>query len=261
MPLTTCVLASGSSGNSTYVASGKTRILVDSGLSCRETVRALESIGADLAGIDAVCVTHEHDDHTASLGILYRRVNMKLYANAGTIEALEQGEKLRGLPWNVFTTGAAFQIGDLRIEPFSVPHDSYDPVGFVIGCSGVRAGIVTDMGTATDLVRARLRNCQAVIIEANHEERLLREAVRPWSLKQRIAGAQGHLSNEQAAQLAVDIAGPELSVVFLAHLSVDCNRTEIAVNRVGQALANGGYGHVEVKPTYHDRASEVAVCD
>lgn len=259
MSLKVCVLASGSTGNCAYLASGQARILIDAGLSCQETGRRLESINADLAQVDAICITHEHDDHTASLGVLHRRVGMALYANAGAIQAIEQNRKLRDLPWNVFTTGASFQIGDLRIEPFSVPHDGYDPVGFVVSSGNSLTGIVTDMGMATALIRERLRNCQTVIVECNHDEQLLRNSPRPWTLKQRIGSRQGHLSNDQAGELIADIAGPELKVVFLAHLSSDCNRPDLAVKTVQQALANSDRRDVSVKLTYSDRASDVVL--
>jgi phosphoribosyl 1,2-cyclic phosphodiesterase len=212
MSLKVCILASGSSGNSIYVESARARILIDAGLSGKEIGRRLETIGVNLAGIRAVCVTHEHDDHTAALGILHRRFGIPLYANAGTVQAIEQGDKLRDAKWTLFTTGSAFPIGDLRLEPFSVPHDSYDPVGFVVSSGDDRAGIVTDMGMATGLVRERLKGCRILVIETNHDEKMLQDADRPWVLKQRIAGRQGHFSNRQAAELIAEVAGPALTV-------------------------------------------------
>lgn len=256
MGLRLCVLGSGSSGNCTFVGSERTRILVDAGLSCRETVRRLEAAGVS-GGVDAICVTHEHDDHTASLGALHRRFGAPLYANAATVEALERGGKAPGLAWNVFATGQPFEIGDLRIEPFSVPHDAYDPVGFVVSRGDSRAGIVTDMGTVTELIRVRLRGCQALIVESNHDEKMLRDAKRPWSLKQRIAGRQGHLSNEGAARLLEEVATPALRVVFLAHLSADCNREALAVEAVRAALARRADTTATVKPTYADRPADL----
>ena len=259
MTLTLCVLASGSSANSTYVATEDTRVLIDAGLSGKETVRRLAHVGADPAGIHAVCVTHEHQDHNVALGLLQRRFGVDLYANTGTVEAIESAGKRAGLEWQVFTTGVAFEIGSLTVEPFSVPHDSYDPVGFVLSSNESRVGIVTDMGMATGLIRERLRRCRAVVVEANHDEGMLRDAPRPWSLKQRIAGRQGHLSNAQAAELVESIAGPDLRYVFLAHLSSECNRPELAVQAVRQALDARGYGGVEVKVAHPDRPSDV-VC-
>lgn len=257
MALNLCILASGSSANCIYIASETTRILVDAGLSGKETARRLEAIGADIAGIQAICVTHEHDDHRSALSILHRRFKTPLYANAGTIKAIESDAERAGLPWQVFTTGAPFDVGDLHIEPFSVPHDSYDPVGFAVSSGGQRIGIVTDMGMSTTLIRQRLKNCHALVVEANHDEAMLKEAKRPWSLKQRILSGQGHLSNSQAAELIAEIAGPQLRTVFLVHLSSECNRPELAVRTIRKELDKHGHGHVEIRLSYPDRPSDV----
>jgi len=257
MGLELCVLASGSSGNCIYVGSEKSHILIDAGVSGKVTVERLRSIGVDPKSISAICLTHEHDDHKASVGILHRRFGMSLYSNSGTIEALNRSSKFTGLPWNVFSTGHAFEIGDLVLEPFRVPHDSYDPVGFVVSCGKARIGIATDMGMATELIRQRLKNCGALVLEANHDEIMLRDSPRPWSLKQRIAGRQGHLSNEKAGRLIVDVAGESLRSVILAHLSSDCNTPEVALQTVGQALKQGRVLNVELKMSYAKRASDV----
>ena len=140
MALTVCVLASGSAANCIYVASERTRLLIDAGLSGKETERRLQEIGVALDGVHALCLTHEHNDHRAALGILHRRTGMRLYANAGTIDAIEREEGREPLPWQVFTTGTPFAIEDLNLEPFSVPHDSFDPVGFAVSCGTVRVG-------------------------------------------------------------------------------------------------------------------------
>lgn len=257
MPLRVCVLASGSSGNCVYVGSEQTQILIDAGLSCREIGNRLGSIGVALSDLQAVCLTHEHEDHRTSLGVLQRRMGMALYANGGTVEALTRNGKLQDAQWTVFTTGTAFEIGDLELEPFSVPHDSYDPVGFVLSCGDVRVGMVTDMGVVTGLIRQRLSGCRMAIIESNHDKQLLQDADRPWPLKQRIAGRQGHLSNEQAGALAAEIAGPTLQHVLLAHLSADCNRPELALKTVRRALDAEGHAHVNVALTYPDRISDI----
>jgi phosphoribosyl 1,2-cyclic phosphodiesterase len=259
VPLTLCVLASGSSGNATYVASGSTRLLIDAGLSARQTEARLAMIGVSLDSVSALCVTHEHGDHTAGILRLHRRTSAPVYANAGTIEALERASSL-GIAWQVFTTGQSFRVGDLTVHPFSVPHDSYDPVGFAIEADGGgRVGVATDMGVATVLVRERLRDCAAMVVEANHDEQMLRDADRPWSLKQRIAGRQGHLSNRQAGELVAELAGTVTRVVFLSHLSSDCNRPEAALGTVTRILADRGLGHIAVKLTYPDRPSECVV--
>ncbi|MDP6490287.1 MAG: MBL fold metallo-hydrolase [Kiritimatiellia bacterium] len=257
MAIRVCVLASGSKGNCTVMATESTRILIDAGLSGKETDRRLRDAGWELDQVDAICVSHEHDDHKASLGILQRRLGVPLYSNAGTIEALERSPKHMGLDWHVFTNGSAFQVGDMQVEPFSVPHDSYDPVGFAVVAQGVRVGIVTDMGTPTELIRQRLKGCSAIVLEANHDEGMLRDAPRPWSLKQRIAGRQGHLSNTQAGELLAEIADEALNVVFLAHLSADCNKPDIAEQTIREALDQAGHTHVQIRHTYPDRISDV----
>jgi phosphoribosyl 1,2-cyclic phosphodiesterase len=260
MGIKVCVLGSGSRGNCVYVSAETTRILIDAGLSTADTGRRLESVGGRIDAIGAVCVTHEHGDHVGGLAVLHRKTGVPLYANAGTIEILEQNEKLRGLPWNVFTTGQPFTVGALRIEPFSVPHDSYDPVGFAVSMAaggGSRVGIMTDVGMATELIRARLSGCGVVIVESNHDPQLLRDSHRPWGLKQRIASRQGHMSNEQAAELIAAIAGTTLKVAFLSHLSSECNRPELAVGTVMRILKEKGVSGVEVKLTFPDRPSDV----
>lgn len=260
MALKVCILASGSSGNCTYVASEQTAVLIDAGLSGRRTVQRLSDIGADLSSVNAVCVSHEHSDHTASLRMMSRRHGIPLYANAGTVEALTRSPDFKELPWNIFTTGQAFAVGDLMIEPFSVPHDAYDPVGFVVNNGTARIGVVTDMGMATTLIRDRLRLCQALVVEANHDEQLLQDTERPWSLKQRIMGRQGHLSNQHAAEMLVEIATSDLQHVFLAHLSEDCNSHDLATQTVRRALDAAGHTHVRVSLTFPDRVSEVCNC-
>lgn len=257
MSLRVCVLGSSSGGNCTYVASGRTAILIDAGFSGRETVRRLGLIGVDASAISAICVTHEHGDHTAGLAALHRGGKVPLFANSGTIQGVAAKGGADRLAWNVFSAGSPFEIGDLRVEPFSVPHDAYDPVGFVVACEDCRVGVVTDMGMVTGLIRERLRPCNAIVIEANHDELLLKNADRPWHLKQRIFSRQGHLSNEHAADVIADIAGPHLSAVFLAHLSDQCNRPELAVSAVDEALKKKGITHVAVKLTAKDKVSDV----
>lgn len=257
MPLEICVLGSGSTGNSVYVASGSCRILIDAGLSGKETVRRLDSVGVDIKDIAAVCLTHEHDDHTSSLRFLTRRLGVPLYANAGTIEAVERRVALTEARWHVFTTGVAFAIGDISLEPFSVPHDSYDPVGFVLTNARARVGIVTDMGMTTGLIRQRLSGCTALVLESNHDTSMLQDSPRPWGLKQRIAGHHGHLSNEQAADLISEVAHEGLSAVLLAHLSAECNDPELALRAVRDALAAAGHAGVNVAVAHPDRPGEL----
>lgn len=182
---------------------------------------------------------------------------MRLFGNAGTIEALNGNDNTKDLQWQVFSTGMPFTIGDLHIEPFSVPHDAYDPVGFVVSNGSSRVGVVTDIGVPTSLVRERLRRCHAVVVESNHDEEMLKDAERPWYLKQRIMGRQGHLSNQGAAAMLVEIAGPHLRQVFLAHLSAECNDPDLARKTAHDMLLKAGHAHINVSVTYPDRPTEV----
>lgn len=253
-----CVLGSGSGGNCTYVASETTAILIDAGLSGRATGLRLAECGTTVESIQAICVTHEHSDHTSGLAVLHRAGQVKLYANHATMEGVSARVGVeKKLHWNVFSTGANFQIGDLSIDPFSVPHDAYDPVGFIIRCGETRVGVVTDMGMVTGLIRERLRACNVLVVESNHDEQMLKEADRPWHLKQRISGRQGHLSNQHAAELLTDIAGSHLKAVFLAHLSSECNTPELALRTIDAALKAKGHLHVHVTVAPSDRVSEL----
>jgi phosphoribosyl 1,2-cyclic phosphodiesterase len=255
--LRVCVLASGSSGNCIHVESATTALLIDAGISARETLRRLEAAGLDPAKLRAICVSHEHTDHVAGIAQLHKKLGLKLYANGDTARAIRSGESL---DWNLFTDGCPFTIGDIEVLPFPLPHDAYAPVGFVLTCGSARLGIATDLGMPTQLARERLRGCQLLVLEANHDETLVHSSFRPWSLKQRILGRQGHLSNETAAALLADVAGDTLRHVFLAHLSKECNNLELALHIVRTHLESVGLGHVRVLPTHPDKPSEFADC-
>ncbi len=252
-----CVLASGSSGNCIHVESAGMALLVDAGISARETLRRMESAGLDPAKLRAICVSHEHTDHVAGIAQLHKKLGLALYANGDTARNVRGAEKL---PWNLFSDGSPFAVGDIEILPFPLPHDAYAPVGFILSCGGARVGIATDLGMPTQLARERLRGCQVVVIEANHDESLVHSSLRPWSLKQRILGRQGHLSNETAAALLADIAGDTLQQVFLAHLSRECNRLDLALHIVRTHLAATGLSRIRVLATHPDRPSEFAGC-
>ena len=157
MGLQICVLASGSSGNCTLVRSADTVLLIDGGLSARETGRRLESVGVRLDQVKGICISHEHSDHTAGARVLQQRHGIPLFANRGTFEALD--EELQQLQWQIFTTGCAFSVGNLRVEPFMVPHDANEPVGFIVGDGAQHIGVATDMGCVTHSRRITTWRC------------------------------------------------------------------------------------------------------
>jgi len=260
MALRLCILGSGSKGNSIYVASEKTALLIDAGLSARQTRLRLERIGVDMADIAGICISHEHTDHVAGLKVLSKQTQTPLYANGGTARAVSGKNGHDHLNWNVFSTGSPFAIGDLEVAPFALSHDAYEPVGYVVSNGDDKVGIATDLGMVTTLARERLRGCRAIVIEANHDEKLLVASRRPWYLKQRIMGRQGHLSNDAAAQAIVECAGEELSRVYLAHLSDECNEVDLARRMVEGVLKKANLEHIELCLTYPDKESECWEC-
>jgi phosphoribosyl 1,2-cyclic phosphodiesterase len=242
MSLSVHVLGSGSRGNSILLVTSETRILVDAGLSGRQIERRLHAIDVPPDSISALFITHEHRDHTQGMGVFSRRWQVPVYvarATAASCSALLNGrEEIR-----FYRAGQPVDLGDLRVEPFLTCHDAVDPVAVTVRqqSSGLKVGIATDMGTPTLAVRHALRRCDLLILEANHDDVMLRTGPYPWSVKSRIAGRHGHLSNRAAAQLAVELHHPQLAGVVLAHLSQECNEPELAASVVGEALERKGY--------------------
>jgi phosphoribosyl 1,2-cyclic phosphodiesterase len=221
-------------------------VLIDAGISTRRIEAHLRELGTGLEEISGVCITHEHSDHIQALPVMQRKYGVPLYANAGTVESIARNPKFADLHWHVFSNGHPFEIGDLVFEPYSIPHDAYDPVGYIVRCGQVKIGFATDIGLPTHLIKQQLKGCHVLVLEANHDHVLLQDAQRPWSLKQRIAGRQGHLSNEQAAEVLLAVAGPELQRVYAAHLSLECNCPNVARGTLRRALDGAGYEHVEL---------------
>lgn len=241
-------LGSGSRGNSLLVEAGETRVLVDAGLSGRQIARRLEALQIDPASVAAIVVTHEHRDHTRGIGVAARRWGWPLYMSRRTAvscrDLLSGEEEIR-----TFEREAAFRIGRLEVRAFLTSHDAADPLAVTLAepLSGLKLGIATDLGRPTGPVRAALRGCHFLVLEANHDDLLLREGPYPWPVKHRIGGSRGHLSNRMAAQLAVELHHPELGGILLAHLSQECNDGTLAVRTVAEALASLEYrGLIEV---------------
>lgn len=229
------VLASGSKGNSLYVATKRVQLLVDAGLSARETERRLAQIGVELKDLDAVVITHEHLDHVRSLGTLSRRHRLPIYSNKGTrvhlpdsVGALQEKEE--------FVTGRSFSIGDITIHPFAISHDAADPVGLTLMNGSVKVGLCTDLGTATRLVCRHLDSCSVVILEANHDVEMLHSGPYPWPVKQRIQSRLGHLSNEQSVELLNQVGSETLQQVILSHVSETNNSSEMVLKTFSSKL-------------------------
>jgi phosphoribosyl 1,2-cyclic phosphodiesterase len=250
-----CPLGSGSKGNSCYFASERTRVLIDAGLSGRATDQRLQQIGASLDDIQAIFITHDHHDHIAGLKQLAIRRGIPVYANAETakgIVASLEGEVPR---FKIFQTGESFEVGDLKVTPFPILHDTVDPVAFVIEACARRVAFCTDLGTVTPVVIQHLQGCDHLVLEANHEPDLVAMSARPLVYKQRVLGHYGHLSNRAAEGLLDAIWHTQLRSVHFAHLSSECNRPELAL-KAGQKALDRSSGNLEVRIALQERVSE-----
>jgi len=233
-----CVLASGSSGNAALLATENTRILVDAGLSMKELGKRLASIGEDLQKVQAILVTHEHSDHISGLPVLARRLKKPFYLTRLTGPAIDWEESQPAV--EAFQAGASFQIGDIEVQSFSIPHDAVDPVGFCFEAQGVRIGIATDLGYIPESVKYHLRRADLLLLEANHDLDMLKVGPYPWSVKQRVMSRVGHLSNlHMSDYLEQDLHSCTAHLV-LGHLSEHNNHPEIVRLVASQALDQRG---------------------
>ena len=283
------VLASGSKGNATVVSGGRTRILVDCGLSCRELFRRMRLMGEEPETLDAILITHEHSDHVGGVAVTARKLGIPVYFTEGTHRAwmrwisprrqltyaqwleqirkqaaerqaeaevaAEEGEpdetdlveaaeatpeaaepvepaKAKDPTWlpavEYFQAGEPFEIGDIAISSFTIPHDAADPVGFVFQAEGVRIGFATDLGYIPPNVKAQLKGLDLLLLESNHDLEMLRDGPYPWAVKQRVLSRVGHLSNEAAAEFLEKVYDGQAAYVILAHLSESNNLPDLA---------------------------------
>jgi phosphoribosyl 1,2-cyclic phosphodiesterase len=281
------VLASGSKGNSTIIATGRTHILVDAGLSCREILKRMQTAGEDPRSLDAILITHEHQDHVQGVAVLARKLGIPVYftemthrawmrwmrprkrmtyadwlrqreegvtavandaasnpgialaadADSAEGELCEEAADPAALPSvSYFEAGKRFAVGDIDVEPFTIPHDAADPVGFVFEGEGVRIGFATDLGYVPANARQALRRCDVLMLESNHDTEMLREGPYPWSVKQRVMSRVGHLSNEAAAEFLERNYDGQAAYVILAHLSESNNLPALARVSAERAL-------------------------
>jgi phosphoribosyl 1,2-cyclic phosphodiesterase len=287
------VLASGSKGNSTLVATQRTRILVDAGLSCREILKRMQTAGEDPRSLDAILITHEHQDHIQGVAVLARKLGIPVYftemthrawvrwmrprkrmtyadwlrrRQQGAAEAVPEGASKTAVGVDVsadqpdeelcddgasaerdpaaipsltfFEAGKRFMVGDIDVEPFTIPHDAADPVGFVFEGDGVRIGFATDLGYMPANARQALRRCDVLLLESNHDTEMLRDGPYPWSVKQRVMSRVGHLSNEAAAEFLERNYDGQAAYVILAHLSESNNLPALARVSAERALSD-----------------------
>lgn len=235
------VLASGSTGNAFYIESGQDKLLVDAGLSGKQLDRLFQEAGANPAQLTGILVTHEHSDHIKGLGIIARKYNLPIYANAKTWQAMEkQLGKLKTDQKFHFEPNTIQTFGSIDVESFSVSHDAADPMFFTFRAAEKKIALVTDLGYVSEHIKKTVENADAYIFEANHDISMLQMGHYPWSVKRRILGDSGHVSNEDCGLALSDIISNKTRRVYLAHLSKDNNMKELARMSVNQVLRERG---------------------
>lgn len=260
------ILGSGSAGNCAYLETPEARILVDAGFSPRQIRQRLASIGRTPENLTAILLTHEHSDHISGVLGTADKFHIPVYCNRDTQDAtiwafrskwspprdpalagLDPAANLKArIDWRIFTTGGGFEVGDVAIESFAIPHDAQDPVGYLLRTRAGVVGFATDLGHATKLVLERIRSANVLVLESNHDVKMLQESRRSWALKQRILGRHGHLCNEAAAEAAEHIMSAELRHLYLAHLSRECNQPDLALKVMTRRLHGIGATHVRI---------------
>ena len=232
-----CSLYSGSTGNSLFVQSDNTKILVDAGVSAKKITEALASMSIDINAIDAILVTHEHIDHVKSLSTLSTKYNIPVFATQKTWEAMPENQTKIALEnQKIFDVQDKFEVGNLQINPFSIPHDAADPCGFNILCDNRKISIATDIGHMTKEIVKRLEDSSLLMLEANYDPEVLKCGSYPYRLKTRILGPTGHLSNSSAGKTISLLLHSGLNTAILGHLSKENNFPELAYSTVLEEL-------------------------
>jgi len=229
----TC-LGSGSAGNALVVERGRTRVMMDCGFGIGETKERLERVGLAPSDLSGIVVTHEHGDHLGGVAAFAAKHSVPVYLTRGTAQWLPED-----FPPELvchISSHSTFEVQDLQVEPFPVPHDAREPVQYVFGDGNVRLGVVTDLGCATHHVVEKLSRCQALVVECNHDLDLLWNGSYPFALKQRVAGRFGHLDNRSAAAMVRDLERSQLRHIIAAHLSQQNNTPALAVAALAEAL-------------------------
>lgn len=234
-------LYSSSSGNCTLLSDGDTNILIDAGVSASKICDSLHKVGVDPCEIDAVLVTHEHSDHIAGLKVLCKKYHTAVYANSATMEHIICAASLPSGCARIISAGTPFAIRSMQVRAFATPHDSAASVGYIIEAEGKKYGVATDTGTITKSMLSSLALCEAVLIESNHDEQMLRSGPYPYPLKKRILSDSGHLSNDKCAWLATQLAIWGTKRIALGHLSEHNNTESKAYEAASRMLSDNNF--------------------
>ncbi|MDV4150786.1 MBL fold metallo-hydrolase [Clostridium sp. AL.422] len=233
-----CSLYSGSSGNSIFIASENARILIDAGLPGKKIDEALKTIGEDPKTLDGIFVTHEHSDHIKGIGVLSRKYDIPIYANADTWNVMESLiGKIKEHNIKIMDRRSTMFIKDLDIISFNIPHDAVAPVGYTVHCKGKKASVTTDFGIYTEEIRDNIKDSEVILLESNHDVNMLKFGPYPYTLKRRILSEVGHLSNEDCGKAIVDLIRYKSNKrIILGHLSGTNNHPDLAFETVSGVL-------------------------
>lgn len=235
-------IASGSSGNCIYIGTDNTHILIDDGISKKKVLEGLAKLELTAADIDAVLVTHEHNDHIGGLGVFERHCMTPLYGTAGVLDSIASNRALGAMPDGIYHSieaGSSFRIKDMEIQTVPVSHDSVDPVAYIVSSGDRRAGVITDLGEYTEDIVQAFSGLDTMLVESNHDINMLLTGPYPYPLKQRILGSSGHLSNEDCGHLLGEILNDKVEHVLLGHLSKENNFPDLAYETVRMEINLG----------------------
>jgi len=255
------ILSSGSTGNCTLIECGGHRVLLDAGLSAKRIEQLLKERGVTPEQLNCILVTHEHSDHVRGLGAMARKYKLPVYANMNTWNALDRAvgdlsDDLRV----AFKTGDSLTFGDLSVESFPISHDAAEPVAYNFMSGNAKLSIATDIGYMSPIVKEKIKDADALVLESNHDVQMLRVGKYPWNVKRRILSDVGHLSNEAAGEALCELVTERTKRVYLAHLSRDHNLLDLAKLTVNNILYESGVSTeekpVQLMDTYYDRSTE-----
>lgn len=261
MALRYSVLASGSTGNATFIATDQTKLLIDAGLTGKQLEALFEQIGEQPQSLDAILITHEHSDHVKGLGVLARRYHIPVYANAKTWTEIDRlcGEIATDQKFH-FERDQLIRFKDVEVHSYGVSHDAIEPMAFCVYHQDKKLSLSTDMGYVSEKIKDTLKDSDAIIFESNHDVAMLRMGRYPWNIKRRILSDVGHLSNDAAGEALVDIISDRTKRIYLAHLSKDNNLVDLARMTVQQILEQNdievGKG-LSLYDTYPDKPTKL----
>ena len=243
-----CSLYSGSSGNSLLVETENTKLLIDAGVSSKKIETALNNLNIDPSSINGILITHEHSDHVQGLGTFAKKFDLSVFVNQKTLDAMpKQKEKIPEKNIKKFTIEEKFEIGDIKIKPFAIPHDAANPCGFNVFKDNKKISIATDIGHMTNGILKNLEDSIFVLLESNYDPEVLKFSRYPYPLKSRIAGPNGHLSNELAGKTISHLLGSGLEQAMLGHLSKESNFPELAYKTVVDEIISSNYSENSLK--------------